>query len=352
MLPSLMTEVGPLSLLVVALAVSAAGGQGPAPPSPTPPAQAAPAYPRVNLATAYEVDPNWPQRAPDVHWAAVPGIAVDPQDNVWIFTRTNPTVQVYAPDGRYRFGWGSDHTNTIAHFIKIDRAGNVWVADVGRHIVRQHSPAGNALLTLGTEGEPGEDARHFNKPTDMAIGPNGDIFVADGYGNNRVVRFDARGQFIQAWGRLGSAPGQFSIPHAIACDSQGRVYVADRNNVRVQVFNAKGRLLDVWQNVLVPWGIWVSPHDEIWVCGSSPMTWRTDPKYPAAPLGCPPKDQLFVKFNPAGRVLQLWTLPKGEDGREKPGELNWLHAIALDSKGNVYLGDIIGQRVQKFVPQR
>jgi hypothetical protein len=81
------------------------------------------------------------------------------------------------------------------------------------------------------------------------------------------------------------------------------------------------------------------------------MPWVTDPKYPTAPLGCPPKDQLFVKFNPDGRVLQLWTVPKGEDGQEKPGELNWLHGIALDSRGNVYLSDIIGRRVQKFVLQ-
>ncbi len=82
------------------------------------------------------------------------------------------------------------------------------------------------------------------------------------------------------------------------------------------------------------------------------MVWKTDPKYPTSPLGCPPKDQLVVGFDSKGRVLELWTLPKGIDGQEQPGELNWLHAIAFDSKGNVYLGDIIGRRVQKFVLQR
>lgn len=347
-----MSNIASLSGFVVLLTVGAACGQTTPPASATATSDVGAAYPRVNLTTRYEVDPNWPQRPPDVHWGQMPGIAVDKQDNVWIFTRTNPTVQVYAPDGRYLFGWRSDNSNSVAHFIKIDRGGNVWMADAGVHVVRKYSRAGQALLTLGTEGEAGEDARHFNKPTDMTIAPNGDIFVADGYGNNRIVHFDPRGKFIKAWGSLGTAPGKFSIPHAIECDSKGRLYVADRNNVRIQVFNQKGRLLDVWQNVLVPWGFWVSPKDEIWVCGSSPMPWRTDPKYPTAPLGCPPKDQLFVKFNTAGKVLQLWTLPKGEDDQEKPGELNWLHAIALDSKGNVYLGDIIGKRVQKFMPRQ
>lgn len=317
----------------------------------TPPATTKPPeYPPVNLSPAYVVDPSWPQRPPGVFWKDMCGIAVDPQDNVWIYTRTNPSVQVYAPDGRYLFGWPKSHPKSVPHGLKLDRAGNVWLADVGLHVVRQHAPDGRVLLTLGTEGEPGEDARHFNKPTDLAIAPNGDIFVTDGYGNNRVVHFDKRGRFVKAWGRLGSAPGEFSIPHAIDCDSKGRLYVADRNNVRVQVFNQRGRLLDVWQNVMVPWGVWISPRDEIWVCGSSPMVWGADPKYPTAPLGCPPKDQLFIKFNAAGRVLQLWTLPKGADGAEQPGDVNWLHALALDSKGNVYVGDIIGRRLQKFVP--
>ncbi len=310
-----------------------------------------PAYPRINLAPHYVVDPSWPQRPPDVPWGQMAGLAVDKQDNLWLHTRTNPAVQVYSSDGRYLKGWQEDNPNSVSHGIKFDREGHVWLVDVGLHTVRKFTPDRRLLMTLGTPGEPGEDEHHFNKPTDVAFAPNGDIFVSDGYGNSRVVRFNQHGRFINAWGQLGVAPGQFSIPHAVACDSKGRLYVADRNNVRIQVFNTRGKLLDVWPNILVPWGFWLSPKDELWVCGSSPMPWITDPKYPTAPLGCPPKDQLFVKFNRQGRVLQLWTLPKAEDGKEQPGELNWLHTIALDSKGNVYLGDIIGRRVQKFVPQ-
>jgi hypothetical protein len=328
--------------LCFALALQSAGAAPPPPPD----------YPRVNLAPHYRVDPKWPQRPPGIPWGHVPSIALDRQENVWIYTRTNPVVQVYSPEGRYLKSWREENTNTTPHSIKFDRDGNVWLADAGLHVVRKFSPEGKVLLTLGTLGEAGEDQRHFFKPTDLDFAPNGDLFIADGYGNSRIVHFTKEGRYVKAWGTLGIEPARFSIPHAIAADSRGRLYVADRNNVRIQVFDASGKLLDVWANILVPWNFWVSPKDDIWVCGSSPMPWVTDPKYPTAPLGCPPKDQLFIKFSADGKVQQLWTLPKGEDDQEKPGDVNWLHAIALDSKGNVYLGDIIGRRVQKFVPEQ
>ena len=307
-------------------------------------------YPRINISISYGVDPTWPTRPPNVSWGQVPGVAVDRQDNVWIYTRTNLTVQVYAADGRFLKGWPMPATNALAHFIRIDASGFVWLPDVGRHIVTKCSPDdGRVLLTLGTADVPGCDANHFFKPTDVACAPNGDIYVADGYGNARIVHFDKDGHFINTWGRLGTAPGCFSISHSIVCDSLGRVYVADRNNARIQVFDGQGRLLDVWRNLIVPWGLWISPQDEIWVCGSSPMVWTNDPKYPTAPLGCPPKDQVVMRFNTDGKLLQLWTLPKAADGEEKPGWVNWLHSIALDSHGNLYCADIIGQRVQKFI---
>lgn len=308
-------------------------------------------YPRTNMATWYEVDPHWPQKPADFEWKAMPGIAVDPKDQVWTFTRSNPPVQVYSTDGRLLRAWGQDSIKT-AHHIKIDRDGSVWIADIGHHVVRKFTPGGELLLTLGTLGEPGIDETHFDQPTDMAIAANGDIFVADGYGNNRVVQFNARGEFVRQWGSLGNRPDQFSLPHAIAIDSRGKLYVADRNNVRVQVYNQQGTLVDSWQDLIVPWGFWVTPEDEIWVCGASPMTWRDDPDYPGAPLSCPPKDQLLMKFNTDGRLLQLWTIPKGVDKHEQPGDVNWIHALALDSAGNIYVGDIIGERAQKFVVHR
>lgn len=338
---------GMMTLIGIGLLVSGAAplfGQAPA-------AQyqraTSPAYPRENLATWFQVDPSWPQRPAGMEWGAMPGVVVDGQDRVWIFTRAKPPVQVYDASGKFLFAWGEDIVG-VSHQIRFDQAGNVWLADVGKHVVMQCTPDGKLLKTLGTPGEPGDDERHLNKPTDMVVTPAGDVFVSDGYGNARVVHFDKNGKFVKAWGKLGTAPGEFSLPHSIAADSQGRLYVADRNNNRVQVFNQDGKLLDVWSSLLVPWSLWISKNDEIWVCGSSPMPWREEDTV----LGCPPKDQLIMKFDPSGKLRMLWTLPKGEDGKEKSGEVNWVHSLALDSQGNVYLVDIIGKRAQKFVPQR
>ena len=309
-----------------------------------------PDYPRVNLAATYMVDAAWPQKPADYQWAAVSGVAVDKQDRVWIFTRATPPIQVYTPAGKLVRAWGEDSIKT-AHHLKIDEDGNIWVADIGLHVVRKFSPQGELLLTIGTPGESGNDTARMDKPTDMAIAPNGHVYVSDGYGNNRIVHFDAEGNYVSEWGELGTGPKQFSLPHAIDIDAQGRLYVADRNNVRVCVYSQAGEMLDLWEHKIVPWGFCVTPADEIWVCGSSPMPWRNDPDYPGAPLGCPPKDQVLMRFDTDGELQQLWTIPKGMDGKEQPGDVNWIHAMALDSQGNIYVGDIIGKRAQKFERQ-
>jgi DNA-binding beta-propeller fold protein YncE len=296
------------------------------------------------------VDPHWPQRPADKPWGQMPGIAVDCRDQVWILTRADPTVHVYDGHGKFQRAWGAEvfgpaYSTLKAHHIKLDRQGMLWLADVGNHVIWQVSPAGKVLKTLGTCGQAGCDATHLDKPTDMAVTPQGEIFVSDGYGNARVVHFDAQGRFVKAWGRLGTAPGEFSLVHAIVSDSQGRLYVADRNNARIQVFAQDGKFLDQWTNLIVPWGLWITPQDEIWVCGCSPMGWRATDDC----LSCPPKDQIFMKFDTTGRARQLWTVPKGADGKEEPGDLNWVHGVAVDSQGNIYAGDIVGKRAQKFV---
>jgi DNA-binding beta-propeller fold protein YncE len=302
-------------------------------------------YPKINLAVGYQHDPNWPQKPAEAVWAAMPGVAVDANGHIWTFNRGNIPIQVYTADGALVRMWGQGEFKN-PHHIKIDREGNVWVSDTLLHTVRKCTPDGKVLLTLGTPGEAGTDEKHLNQPTDMAITPSGEVFVADGYGNNRVVHFDAQGRFVKAWGKLGIGPGEFSLPHAIVVDSRGRLYVADRNNARVQVFDQSGKFLAEWRNLITPWGIWITPKDEIYVCGSSPMLWS---ETRGSMLSIPPKDQVVMRFDPDGRVRQIWTFPKGEDGKEKPGDLNWVHAIAVDSGGHLYLGDINGKRAQRFI---
>ena len=305
-------------------------------------------YPKVNISPYYEVDSSWPTRTESIPWSDMPGVAIDKSGNVWCYTRTQPAIQVYSPDGDLVKNWSTEE-NSTAHQIKIDREGNIWLADIGLHLVRKFTPEGKELMHIGTPGEPGNDNNHLNKPTDMAIASNGDVFISDGYGNARIVHYDKNGKFIKAWGTLGNTDGMFSIPHAIAIDSKDNIYVADRNNVRIQVYDTNGKQTASWKNIVVPWGFHITPNDDIWVCGSSPMKWKFNPKYPTAPLGCPPKDQVFMRFRLDGKLQQMWSIPKATDGKEKPGELNWVHCLALDKQGNIYTGDIIGQRMQKFI---
>lgn len=300
-------------------------------------------YPRNDLAVGYEVDASWPERPLRHPWEEVSGVTLDRQGRVWCLDRGKVPVQVFDAEGRLVQAWGHDRFRR-PHQIELDRAGNVWVVDAGDHVVTKFTPEGEPLLTLGTPGTPGEDATHFNQPTGLAITPEGHLFVSDGYGNNRVVHFDAEGRYVHSWGGLGVRPGEFSLPHAIALDRRGRLYVADRNNARVQVFDQDGNFIDQWRNLIVPWDIEITPDDSVYVCGSSPMRWGKIP-LPGTVLGVPPKDQLVMRFDTDGRPRELWTFPLG---KEHVGELEWVHGLAVDAAGNLYLGDIQGRRLQKF----
>jgi DNA-binding beta-propeller fold protein YncE len=300
-------------------------------------------YKLIDLSTKYKVDPAWPGRPGDAEWGDMSGVAVDAKDQVYLFTRANPPIQVYQADGKFVRSWGKEHVVT-AHYIRFGPDGNVWLADNGKHVVMQFTPEGKLLRTLGTPGKLGCDQTHLNQPTDMIATKAGDVFITDGYGNSRVAHFDAKGKFVKAWGKFGEAPGQFNLPHGIVMDSKGKLYIADRNNGRVQVFDQEGKFLAQWAGLMVPWGLWINDKDEIWACGSSHMPkkgkWR----------GLPPKDQILLKFNTSGKVLEAWSAPVMIKGvKPLPGQVNWLHAIALDSKGNIYLGDIKGRRAQKYL---
>jgi streptogramin lyase len=276
------------------------------------------------------------------------GISVDAHNQVWTFNRGEQPVQVYKADGTFVRAWGKGLVGK-AHHLRFDPEGNVWLTDIGLHVVRKFTPEGELLLTLGTPGESGEDSTHFNMPTDLAITPRGDLFVADGYGNNRIVHFAPDGRFLKSWGKMGTSAGEFSLPHSIALDSAGRLYVADRNNARVQVFDQNGTYLDQWRNLCVPWHVWITSRDEVFVCGSSPDRWKMRLPVPGTMVGIPPRDQLVLQLTTSGRVQAIHFFPMGVEGQEKPGELNWVHALALDNEGSLYLGDIKGKRAQKFV---
>ncbi len=303
-----------------------------------------PSDPQSGATAQCVVDPAWPQKPEQFKWAQMPGITVDAHDQVYIFTRSQPAVQIYRTDGTFVRSWDMDDF-AGAHFIRIDPKGNIWIANISSHTVRKYNPDGKLLLTLGEPGRAGADSGHFDKPTDMVVMPGGDIFVTDGYGNRRVVHFDANGKYLNEWGQAGAEPGQFALPHSIVADSHERLYVADRENARIQVFDTKGKLLAVWENRITPWGLWMTKKDELWVCGSSCVKKEGTSEWNVLP----PPDQLVMKLNLKGEVLLRVPLVKTPAPPGKPGQLDWVHGIALDSMGNLYLGDIQGMRAQKFM---
>jgi sugar lactone lactonase YvrE len=290
------------------------------------------------------VDPSWPQKPEAITWGALSGVTVDHRDQVYVFNRSEPTVQVYSPDGALIRSWSTGNAKGT-HHIKLDPDGNVWIADFRNHVIEKYTPEGKRLLTLGEAGKAGCDEGHFNGPTDMAFLPCGDVFISDGYGNRRVVHFDKEGRFVKAWGEEGTAPGQFALPHGIAIDSQNRIYVADRNNARTQVFDTDGKLLAVWDSEIMPWGFALAENDEIWVCGSTRVRQPNDDGW----IITPPVAQLLVKFNTEGKALLRVPLEMPSAAGSNPGDVDWVHCIAVDSKGRIYLGDIQGKRVQRFV---
>lgn len=312
------------------------------------PAAPAHPYPRIDDTLGYKADPAWPKEKPPAggEWISfMSSVAIGPDGNVWTFNRGKIPVQVYTQDGRLVKYWGQDGLFKNPHTIRFDNAGNLWIADTGTQTVRKLTADGKVLMTIGTPDQAGEDETHMNQPNDVAVAPNGDLYISDGYGNNRVVVFDKNGKFIRAWGKLGQGPGEFSQPHSLVLDSKGRVYVADRNNSRIQVFDSKGKFLAEWKNIITPWALAITKADEIYVCGSSPMLWQEIPPAQAY-LATPPKDQLFMKLDTEGRLKQLWAFPLGD----KPGELDWAHSIAVAPDGSIYFGEVMGKRAQKFVP--
>ncbi len=165
---------------------------------------------------------------------------------------------VYGPAGCHACG---------AHSIRVDAGGNIWLVDAAAHAVYKMDSQGNVLLQLGEKGVAGTDRRHFNLPTDVAIAPDGEIYVSDGYGSARVVKFSSKGEFMLEWGTRGNGPGEFGLPHNLVVDHRGRVYVTDRDNRRIQVFDSEGKFLDQWRDVGGVSTLFMTKDQRIWAGG-------------------------------------------------------------------------------------
>ena len=273
----------------------------------------------------YRVDRGFFKLPPDLKLGAVSGVATDPKGNVLLFHRGPRPILVFDAAGKFVRSFG-DGLFESAHGLRVDGEGNVWATDNANHTVVKFDPAGKVLLTLGERGVAGADERHFDKPTDVAFAPNGDVYVSNGYGNSRVVKFDRAGKFLLAWGSKGDGEGQFNLPHAVRVDSKGRVLVADRENKRVQVFDADGKFLRYGPRGVSPYGLFLTGDDTLFVADGV--------------------SNQVLKLSQDGKQVAAW----GGGGREQ-GKFLLPHAICVGPDGAVYVTEITGARAQRFVPR-
>lgn len=257
----------------------------------------------------------------DMKLGACSAVAVNRQGEIFLFHRGKQPIIVLDAKGNYLRSWGDGEIET-AHGLRIDREDNVWVTDIGAHRVLKFDPRGKLLLALGT-GQPGAGDDQFNKPTDIAFGPRGEVFITDGYGNSRVVKSTPGGRRIGAWGTAGKGRGEFNIPHSIVIDARGRVLVGDRENDRIQIFDQDGRLLDIWPG-FAPFGLTLAPDGHLFVADG--------------------RAHKILRLDDGGRVVQSW----GEMG-SAPGQFQLPHMLGLDLAGNLYIAEITGQRFQRLV---
>ncbi|MBX9843637.1 MAG: peptidyl-alpha-hydroxyglycine alpha-amidating lyase family protein [Xanthobacteraceae bacterium] len=323
------------------------------------------ATPTNALPNPYRTIENWGTLPQGRAWGSTSAVAIDPDGmSVWVAERCGEARPPSRVDLAQPFGCGGsgldpvlkfDPSGTLLksfgaglllfpHGIHVDREGNVWVVDgLGRggtgHQVFKFSPDGRVLLTLGKAGLPGSGNDEFNAPSAVVTAPNGDIFVADGHGGNtnaRIVKFAKDGTFIKTWGRKGSAPGELDIPHTIAMDSQGRLFVGDRQNNRIQIFDQDGKFLDQWHQFSRPSGVYIDAKDNIYVADSeSESVSKNHDGW---------KRGIRVGSARDGSVTAL--IP---DPVEKTNTTSAAEGVAADAAGNIYGAEVGPRRMMKYV---
>jgi sugar lactone lactonase YvrE len=296
----------------------------------------------------YKMQDGWAQLPTGRKFGQAIKVQVDHSDgkSVWVFDRCgtndcgnstlNP-ISKFDASGKFITGFGGGMFNQ-PHGFYVDKEGNVWVADERARngkgaVVVKFSPEGKVLMTLGKPGMPGNGPDYLNGPSGVVVAPNGDIYVADGHGgqtNDRIAKFDKTGKFITAWGKHGKAAGEFDAPHGIALDSAGRVYVADRANNRVQVFEPDGKFVAEWKQFGRPSDVAVDKNDTIYVADSQSNP-TNNPGF---------KQGVRIGSAKDGKVTAFIPEPSAEAGTPE--------GVGVDEAGNVYGGYTAKMTVRRF----
>lgn len=303
-----------------------------------------------NLLTSYTMVYDWPSIG-NVKIGNATGLGIDSNERIFIFHRANrewpligampgdlikeATILVLDRNGKLLDSWGEKRF-IMPHGLTVDEKGNVWVSDVGLHQVFKFSKDGKLLMSKGIAKVAGSDSLHFNRPTDIAITKDGTFYVSDGYGNSRIVKFSAEGKYLLEWGKKGKGVGEFDIPHSITLDEYGNVYVADRENKRIEVFNDKGRFLreiknEAFENICA---VYYNELSKQLIAVDDEISW----------FGLSHNGSNILIINADGSIA-------GKFGKEefKAMHLNgWFHDVVMDKSGNIYVGDILENKVWKF----
>jgi sugar lactone lactonase YvrE len=303
-------------------------------------------------------------------WGSTSAVTLDAQGHIWVGERCGKnsctgsdldSILEFDSSGKLLKSFGGGLL-AVPHSIYFDKAGNIWVTDSGElrapgapapdpataaketegHVAIKFSPEGKILMTLGKPGVSAEGPDTFREPNAVVEGANGDLFVSDGHvphkGSARIVKFTKDGKFIKQWGGLGSAPGQFDVPHALALDSSGRLFVADRADKRIQIFDQDGTFLEAWTQFGSPSGIFIDRNDVMYVSDSQ-AEW-TDPKADRYNPGF--EHGVHVGNARDGRVTAFIPMPVPPNGDNAP------EGIAADVMGNIYIAETIVRGVWKY----
>ncbi len=266
--------------------------------------------------------------------------------NTCVGNTSTPVIVKLDQNGKLLKSFG-EGMFVFPHGIYVDKEGNVWVTDgQGRngkgHQVFKFSPEGEVLLTLGKAGVAGTGPDEFNMPSDVVTGKNGDIFVADGHGrdsNARIVKFDKNGKFIKAWGKKGTGPGEFDCPHALAIDSKGRLFVGDRFNNRIQIFDQDGKYLTEWKQFARPSGLYIDKRDMLYVADSESID-------TGGYAGNNPGWKRGLRIGSAKDGSVTAFIPDPTPGK---GATSAAEGVAADSKGNLYGAEVLSKSLKKYV---